>query len=555
MAISRKRKHASADDGNASKQTSSILTQKNIKVFAAVSKAVVPLDDGVKTKKRKMGREEVGDAQDKANEVPSPSVSAAKMKPTRAGKLQVAESLVHEHEHETAERAAPQAATKDDKKRKRKTVDRVPEESDEETIDTQPKAGDSIFKQFAKKPTSGTPRTKRFKSALPPSPMETPSKRAAALFSNLQLDVAAQPIPFSLTNKQQVGIDTPPLTPDAEEAAQSVSFVGEDMALPDDLQDLARLHSAFLSALSMHYAHNGTASPVYTQALLPQITKTWKKRSVTLEDLRRVLALSSQPASFILEDYGRGGVCLSRAQPRGRAIKRAASYIDEEELNQCFADALQQQWNASQKAAESNTSHEDAAAFIAHLPLAPVTVHSSAEKAAPLFARGAQRLADIKSAQSASQQASTAPATATTTAQKTTSAVASRGTSLLDRILAKQALTSTTASGPTKVELERRAALHRCEDIARVLSLLAGAKSRCSFSMATVVQHLQQSLRNPITREEVERCLAVMAGEVTPGFVGVVVSGGVKAVVITRALGVGREEVRERVGRALGATV
>ncbi|KAK5114562.1 hypothetical protein LTR85_010139 [Meristemomyces frigidus] len=527
MAPSRKRKHASTDEQTASKQTPSIPTQTDLKAFAAVSKGSTQLDEGMKVKKRKVIREEVRDVRGKKNEASPTAVPVTEKKPIAARELDI-------------------------KKRKRNGVDNGAEESDDEASTAQAKAGDSIFKQFAKKPASATPRTKRFKSALPPSPKETPSKRAAALFSNLQLDTTAQPIPFSLTNKQQAGIDTPPLTPDAEQTSPDAVFLPPTVTLPQELQDLTHLHSAFLSALSMHYAHNGTASPVYIQALLPQITKTWKKRTVTLEDLRRVLALSPQPASFMLEDYGRGGVCLSRTQPRGRALKRAASYIDEVELSQAFDDALQQRWNEREKGADPGNGHEDATAFMTQLPLAPITVHRSAEKAAPLFARGAQRLADIKSSQqAASQQSSATPSTCTTTSSETTSAVASRGTSLLDRILAKQHLTASMPSGPTKADLERRAALHRCEDIARVLSLLAGAKTRASFSLPVVVQHLQQSLRNPITREEVERCLEVMATDVTPGFVSVVSSGGVKGVVIAKAQSIGVTALRERVEMAL----
>jgi hypothetical protein len=89
------------------------------------------------------------------------------------------------------------------------------------------------------------------------------------------------------------------------------------------------------------------------------------------------------------------------------------------------------------------------------------------------------------------------------------------------------------------------------EDIARVLELLAGSKPRCSLSMPVMVQQLQQSLRNPISREEVERCLGLMAREITPGFVNVIVSGAVRGVVVSRAQKVSLEELRARVERAL----
>lgn len=514
MAPSRKRKHASTDEASASKQTPAIATPKTIKAFAAVSKATVVRDDGVKSKKRK-------------------TVSFD----------------VTMNQNDTRDDAAPRPIAKSEKKRKRDREEAVPEESDSDDASAPRRnTKDGIFAQFAKKPASTAPRTKRSKPALPPSPKETPSKRAAALFSNLDLGSAARPIPFSLS-KQQAGIGTPPLTPSAEEAP-----------LPAELDDLAHLHSAFLSALSLHYAHNGTASPVPLPTLLEQITKTWKKRAVTLEDLRRTLALSpDQRGGFVLQDYGRGGVCLARStqQPRGRAVKRAASYVEEEELNASFSAALERSWRQWQEARTNpEDAGEDAAAFTAQLPLAPLTLHPSAEKAGSLFARGAQRLADIKGASQQHQTADVSAALPATPSQPqaptTPAAVASRGSSLLDRILAKQALTSTSPSGPTKADLELRAALHRSEDIARVLNLLAGTKARATFSLPVVVQHLQQSLRSPISKEEAERCLDVLAEEVAPGFVRVVVSGSVKGVVITKAASVGAGVLRERVERAIG---
>lgn len=131
-------------------------------------------------------------------------------------------------------------------------------------------------------------------------------------------------------------------------------------------------------------------------------------------------------------------------------------------------------------------------------------------------------------------------------------ATQSRGTNLLDRILAKQAHTASLPAGPTKEQLERKAALHRIEDIARVLDLLAAGRARCSFSMQAMVQQLQQSLRNPISREEVERCLGLMAKEVTPGFVGLVKNGAMTGVVVTRGGRVGLVELRGRIAASIG---
>ncbi|TKA72523.1 hypothetical protein B0A55_06427 [Friedmanniomyces simplex] len=490
MAISRKRKqHAVDDEAAPSKQTS-------MKRFAGVSKEH-EADAGSKKQKVAHTRDDT-----------PPVITMTKPTPAKA-----------------------------DKKRKRQLETVAELEEEEEVAEGKPR----ILRQLAKKVDASSPRTKRCKTALPPSPMDTPSKSATALFNKLKLDNAS--IPFSLGGRP-VGYETPPDTPEAEpnhEVSQS----------PSELQDLCHLHAAFLSALSMYYAHNGTTSPVNVGSLLPMITKNWKKRAVTLDDLRRLLAVQHRGQSdFLLEDGGRAGVCLSRTQPRGRALKRATSYIDEDDLNGLFEQALEANWRKWQMAAEMKDGN--AANFINQLPLVDILKSPSAGKSSPMFARGQQRLADLKSAQASASQAPDTLPPAATIEPKATKAVQNRGTSLLDRVLARQALASSLPASPTKQQLERRAALHRVEDIARVLGLLVGAKPRVSLSMQAIVQQLQQSLRNPISREEVERCLEVMAGEVTPGFVSLFVSGSVRGVVVRREGRMDAAEVREIVEK-LGA--
>ncbi|KAK3640354.1 hypothetical protein LTR56_011952 [Elasticomyces elasticus] len=469
MAISRKRKQQAVDEEAPSNNRTSM------KHFIGVSKA---LERDAGTKKRKMVH---------ARQDTPPAISITPAKP--------------------------------DNKRKRK-LETVAEDEEEE--ERKPR----VVKQLKQ---ASTPRTKRVKTSLPPSPLDTPSKSALALFGKLRLN--PETIPFALGDRP-MGYETPPDTPEAQ-------TIEEDSQWPVEFDDLCQLNAAFLSALSMYYAHNGSTSPANVNSLLPMITKNFKKRAVTLDDLRRVLVLqhNGQP-DFVLEDGGRAG-------PRGRALKRAASYIEEDELNGRFEQTLQASWSKWQM-----SSDMEPAKFIDQLLLAEIAKNASAEKASPLFARGQQRLADIKAAQAGVSQSLEMPPPYAATEGKPSQAVQSRGTSLLDRVLARQALTSSLPAGPTKQHLERNAALHRIEDIARVLGLLVGAKPRVTLSMQAMVQQLQQSLRNPISREEVERCLELMAGEITPEFVSLFVSGSVKGVVVRREGKVDMADVRERIGRA-----
>jgi hypothetical protein len=80
--------------------------------------------------------------------------------------------------------------------------------------------------------------------------------------------------------------------------------------------------------------------------------------------------------------------------------------------------------------------------------------------------------------------------------------------------------------------------------------MLAAGQPRASFSMTAMVQHLQQSLRTPITREEVERCLGIMATEIMPTFVRIISSGGMNGVVMTKAGKIGFADLKERLANA-----
>ena len=422
-----------------------------------------------------------------------------------------------------------------DKKRKRRSLDSVAEDSEEDSIIAAASTGSTAVKQRL----ACTPRHKRIRTTLPPTPADTPSKSTAKLFDSLRLDISSSAISFALNQR----LDTPPLTPDSGQTSACSAW-------PRELDDLCNLNGAFLTALCLYYAHNGTATPANLYNLLSMITKSWKKRAVTLEDLRRVLSICPPTQQdFIIEDRGKAGLCLGRGTTRGRAWKRATSYIDEEELSRGFEDSLQRQWNDWQQSTDADG--QDVTTFIEQLPLADIVKRESVNTAKPLVARGQQRLADLKAGQTAAAAANLSAAPlALAASQKTALATQSRGASLLDRILAKQAMASSLPAGPTRAQLERRSALQRIEDIARVLDLLVGGKARCSVGMASLVQRLQQSLRNPISREEAERCVELMAKEVMPSFVALVNTGNVRGVVVTLSGKPGLGELRERVERA-----
>ncbi|GAB1732354.1 hypothetical protein NU195Hw_g7299t1 [Hortaea werneckii] len=498
MLASRKRSRAVAEGENSSKQSSATTNGKGMKAFIGVSKCNVE-DEGIK--KRKTATQ-----------------------------------------HDIKRPATKSAPVKADCKRKR-DLDSASEEVDTASV-PESNGRPGIFAQFRRNDEHMGSSKRAKHAALPPSPKETPSKRATAMFDRLNLDSTSQPIPFSLSKKAQAALDTPPATPEADE-------LDKEFALPIELQELARLHASFLKALSLYYTHHGTSSPVALNTIIPQITKTWRKRDVTLEDLRRILALAPRPSEFCLEDYGRAGICLARSRPGKERKNGTTSYIDEDRLNSLFESALQERWTSWTRSLEKE--HHAGPAFIKSLELATISKNTAAEKASPLFARGAQRLADLKAGQAEASEVTSVSNPPLQEQQKSTAGTQNRSATLLDRVLAKQANTANLPAGPTKAQLERKAALHRVVDVAQTLSLVCGNKPRASFTMQALVQQLQQSLRTPVGKEEAERVLEVMAREVTPGFVKVLNSGAVKSVVVSRAGIVGADALRERVAGLLEA--
>lgn len=357
-----------------------------------------------------------------------------------------------------------------------------------------------------------------------------------------QLNIRATSPATQFSSKNSKALETPPTSPEPDKTQSNT-------ILSTELRDLLSLHASFLTALSLHSAHTGgSTAAVSIKTLLPLVTANWRKRSVTIPDVRKMLALTQKAGpSFVLEDRARAGVFLARVEHNSPA-RRTNNYIDESELNAVFEDCLRKAW--IEWSTETPEELLTGRAFIRQLPLVDMVQTETAKNTSALFSRGQQRLADLKAGQAAAKAEAALPQTPVTSIAKDTSGIQNRNTSLLDRILAKQAVASNLPAGPTRTELERKSALHRVEDVTRVLDMLSVGQPRASFSMTAMVQHLQQSLRTPITREEVERCLGIMAAEIMPAFVKVISSGMMNGVVVTRGGKIGFADLKERLANA-----
>ena len=398
--------------------------------------------------------------------------------------------------------------------------------------------------------------------------LDTPTKGARSCIESIALLSSSPSSPSSSSGTAQR--ETPPSSPASAESEPCQQHELEQ--LPEEVQDLVDLHSAFLTALSLHYAHNGSTTPVDLRSLGPGIERAWRKRRVTPQDVRRILAIGRPerveghqgPGPFHVSDYGHGKICVEIADRwASRTITRRP--INEEDLNAMFLRNLEHRWMHFKNANQADPSPSN---FIASLALSPITPCTSLSKLAPLFSKGQRRLEDLKAAPIKPHQRPLSVKSANTTPlpppsqPKPTSA---RSTDLFSRLKAKQLHQSTLPLPPSAETLARKSALHRVHEIVPVLKSLAisskkrandddavaaaamdvksTASSPVSFTMPTLVQHLQMSLRNPIGKDEVVRSVRVLA-EVAPEWVSLKEMGRMLSVTV-RGAGV-RRDVLER---------
>lgn len=333
--------------------------------------------------------------------------------------------------------------------------------------------------------------------------------------------------------------------------------------LQDKLQDLERLCVAFLSALSIHNAHGGSSSTIDLRMLTPSVTKAWGVRKVELVDIRRVLGLMqatkgrqlSFAKTFGLKDYGAGKVCIE-LKTTSSMRSRTGRVIDETTLKAKFKENLDNYWRTWYQDFKADSSL-DYASFLDRLPLEPLPVSSTNKKITALAARGQRRLEEVLTPFkriNISDDVDDRPAKRSrndtkssfadhkrdssigveNTPPETPQKPADRALSLLERIKAKEAFAQTLPVGPTKEQRERMGALQRSQEFLQIVHLLAVAKGgiRVSFPLPSLITAIQSSVRSPMSKEEIERCVKVLQAEVTPGHISMLTFGNVTGVVV-----------------------
>lgn len=287
---------------------------------------------------------------------------------------------------------------------------------------------------------------------------------------------------------------------------------------------------AFLKTIALHYAHNGSNTPVDLREISQPVSVAWGKRRISLADVRRCVGVMdvTDASPFFLVDYGAKKVCVElRERDEGRPL-------DEPGLATVFEKNLRRIWERAKEVAE-----EDITSFVMSLPKAPVQSCESAAKASAMFAKGHRAMNELKKGIAAKKDAQEAVKTATPSTSINGNGAPLK-LSLLERLrLKEEQLASLAASGPTLADLERQAALQRANDIAAVIAMLAksaasaGMGGRVSFTMPILLQKLKDSLRVPVSKEEGAACVRLLAAEIAPEWLRIVTIGSKENVVIT----------------------
>jgi hypothetical protein len=330
----------------------------------------------------------------------------------------------------------------------------------------------------------------------------------------------------------------------------------ENKSLPPHLADLITLNKAFLKTTMIHMAHSGSTAPIDIRVISPNISRSWGKRQVTVEDIRRCIAIQScgkedSASPFIVSDYGRGRVCVELAHGL------LAVSIKEDRLCRQFEDNIR---NLHAEKALDEMADVDVplqSLSLSDLPQAAITDMGDGLKDNLLMRKGQTLLSELKSGIAAKQQEKQDSQQANVAHKNPLLNPDGTKMSLLDRLRHKQLAKANEPLPPSGPELQRRAALHRVVDVAATISMLSLSNPlslpRQAFTMLAISEKLKDSLRVPLSKEEGMACIRLIATEIAPEWLRIVSIGGRENVVIQRHSQPIDRVINERVQKLLAA--
>ncbi|KAJ4166729.1 hypothetical protein NW754_016655 [Fusarium falciforme] len=301
----------------------------------------------------------------------------------------------------------------------------------------------------------------------------------------------------------------------------------------------------------IQFAHNGSNSPIDVRTVAPHIAQAWGKRQVTMEDIRRCIAIETSAQNktvspFIISDYGRNKICIELASHDNNPINE---------------ERLLKQFEANLRSLCTERSADDMdvdlpldSLSLNDLPQVAITNMDTGARANPLLSKGQRALSELKSGIATKQQEKEAKQAAVAN----NPLLNPDGTkmSLLDRLRLKQLAKANEPLPPSGPELQRRAALNRVVDVAATISMLSLSNPmslpRQAFTMAVILEKLKDSLRMPVSKEEGAACVRLIASEVAPEWLRIVTIGGRENVVVQRHSQPVDRVIQERVQKLLG---
>ena len=307
--------------------------------------------------------------------------------------------------------------------------------------------------------------------------------------------------------------------------------------LPECLQELTELHKHFLTAFSIHCAHNGTATPADMGAIQQSVTRLWKKRVVTTQDLQRMLAIYEiEDAETGTQSEVKHNKCPFKLVILGVG-SNACNTV--EYIKTCYLDEHQETClyeNAIRRFSSTDTTS-------ASIPLLAFTrgtqTQRRQQKATALREHILNKAPPQAQPRPQPQEADMSSLTIkdATTPVTTPSALKSRTLSLFDRVKAKQTLLASTST-PTAQQVLRKHAIGRIAEVVEILrmrqqqSSVGRSGGRVSFSSKQVVEVIKQSMSVPVGDEEVRACLEMLSRDVPGRWLTEWRVGDVKGVVL-----------------------
>ncbi|OAL75221.1 hypothetical protein A7D00_0819 [Trichophyton violaceum] len=311
---------------------------------------------------------------------------------------------------------------------------------------------------------------------------------------------------------------------------------------PSEFLDLVDLNSAFLSALSLHFAHNGSMAPANIRDLLSSTERIWNKRKVALQDIQRVLHIqglcrsSSQPQSGLILTSYETNTFVERKEGALSSKSSGTSPLNDKALKAEFLANLESYCDD-----KGDNYEKPSRDLFRTIPLAPIHLSKGSAKAA----RGQKTIEELFGSRKSKPLLTREPYKKQPAPLKESTSTNSRRNGLLERMKMKALRQSKLPPPPSKDVILKQTALGRISEVINVLLLLSplnckiddatsySTALRKSYTMDLIIQRIEDSMRTPASREEIETCIEILSqSKVARDWVTIVKTSQMKSVVL-----------------------